>query len=69
MYAKDERDQRSISVVSAGQAADHAAMCGLNISYYDTRRKEVRIKQAARGGCGRVLRDKRIKASSCVTAI
>jgi aldehyde:ferredoxin oxidoreductase len=37
-------------------------MCGLNISYYDPRRKEVRIKQAARGGQGRVLRDKRIKA-------
>ena len=53
---------RSISVVSAGQAADHVAMCGLNISYYDPRRKEVRIKQAARGGQGRVFRDKHIKA-------
>jgi aldehyde:ferredoxin oxidoreductase len=62
LYARDERDMRSISVVSAGQAADHAAICGLNISYYDPRRKEVRIKQAARGGSGRVLRDKRIKA-------
>jgi aldehyde:ferredoxin oxidoreductase len=27
-------------------------MCGLNISYYDPRRKEIRIKQAARGGSG-----------------
>jgi aldehyde:ferredoxin oxidoreductase len=62
MYSHDERDQRSISVISAGQAADHVAMTGLNISFYDTRRREVRIKQAARGGCGRVLRDKRIKA-------
>jgi aldehyde:ferredoxin oxidoreductase len=62
MYALDERDMRNISVVSAGQAADHVPMCGLNISYYDPRRKEVRIKQAARGGAGRVLRDKRIKA-------
>jgi aldehyde:ferredoxin oxidoreductase len=62
LYARDERDMRSISVVSAGQAADHVAICGLNISYYDPRRKEVRIKQAARGGSGRVLRDKRIKA-------
>jgi len=61
MYAESERDRRSISVISAGQAADHVAMTGLNISYYDTRRGEVRIKQAARGGCGRVLRDKRIK--------
>jgi aldehyde:ferredoxin oxidoreductase len=62
MYARDERDKRNISVISAGQAADHVAMCGLNISFYDVRRKEVRIKQAARGGAGRVLRDKRIKA-------
>jgi aldehyde:ferredoxin oxidoreductase len=62
MYARDERDMRSLSVVSAGQAADHVAICGLNLSYYDPRRKEVRYKQAARGGCGTVLRDKKIKA-------
>ncbi len=62
LYARDERDKRSISIISAGQAADHVAMCGLNISYYDPRRKEVRIKQAARGGSGTVLRNKRIKA-------
>ena len=58
----DDRSRRAISIISAGQAADHVAMCGLNISYYDPRRKEVRIKQAARGGSGRVLRDKHIKA-------
>ncbi len=58
----DDRSRRSISVISAGQAADHNAICGLNVSYYDPRRKEVRIKQAARGGCGCVLRDKKIKA-------
>lgn len=58
----DDRAKRSISIISAGQAADHVAMCGLNISYYDPRRREVRIKQAARGGSGRVFRDKRIKA-------
>lgn len=62
MYAKDERDRRSVSIVSAGQAADYVPMCGLNISYWDPRRNEVRIKQAARGGQGRVFRDKRIKA-------
>ena len=62
MYAKDKKDQRSISVVSAGQAADHVPVCGLNLSYYDAKRDEVRIKQAARGGCGTVLRDKGIKA-------
>lgn len=62
LFARDERDRRNISIISAGQAADHVAMCGLNISYYDPRRKAIRIKQAARGGSGRVLRDKRIKA-------
>ena len=62
MYAKDEKDKRNISVISAGQAAAHLPICGLNISYYDPKRKEVRIKQAARGGAGTVLRDKKIKA-------
>jgi aldehyde:ferredoxin oxidoreductase len=62
MYAKDKKDMRSISVVAAGQAADHVAMSGVNISLYDPKRDEVRIKQAARGGSGRVLRDKRVKA-------
>jgi aldehyde:ferredoxin oxidoreductase len=55
-------DLKSISVISAGQAANYVPMCGLNVSYYDPRREEIRIKQAARGGCGRVLRDKKIKA-------
>lgn len=62
MYADDKKHMRSISVITAGQAANYAAICGLNVSYYDPRREEVRIKQAARGGCGRVMRDKRIKA-------
>ncbi len=61
-YVDDPKGMRGISVLSAGQAAEHVPMCGINISYYDPRRKEVRIKQAARGGAGRVLRDKRIKA-------
>lgn len=62
MYADNEREMRGISVISAGQAADYVPICGLNVSYYDPRRKEVRYKQAARGGAGRVLRDKKIKA-------
>lgn len=62
MYAKDKKDMRSISVISAGQAGDHVAMSGVNLSFYDTKRDEVRIKQAARGGSGRVLRNKRVKA-------
>lgn len=62
MYADTPREMRGISVISAGQAAEHVPMCGLNISYYDPKRDEVRIKQAARGGAGTVLRDKKIKA-------
>ena len=62
MYADTPKGMRGISVISAGQAAEHIPMCGLNISYYDAKRDEVRIKQAARGGAGTVLRDKKIKA-------
>ena len=35
IYAKDERELRGISVITAGQAAEHVPMCGLNVSYYD----------------------------------
>jgi len=62
MYSDDERGKRGISVVSAGQAAEHILYSGLNLSWYDARRKSVRAKQAARGGSGRVFRDKKIKA-------
>ncbi|MBS1251006.1 MAG: putative oxidoreductase YdhV [Anaerolineales bacterium] len=61
MYATDERDRRNVSVVSAGQGADHVLYAGLNLSWYDVRRGEVRVKQAARGGSGRVFRDKGLK--------
>lgn len=62
MFASTEKEKRALSIISAGQAADHIPMCGINISYYDPRRQEIRIKQAARGGCGTVLRDKKVKA-------
>ncbi len=61
-YASDPKGMRGISVLSAGQAAENVPMCGINVSYYDPRRKEVRIKQCARGGAGTVLRNKKIKA-------
>lgn len=57
-----DKGKRAISVMSAGQAAEHVPMCGVNVSYWDSRRQEIRIKQAARGGAGTVLRNKRIKA-------
>ncbi len=62
MFAKDEKDKRSISVVSAGAGAEHTRIGCLNFSWYDPRRGAVRVKQAGRGGVGTVFRDKRIKA-------
>ncbi|MBN1681429.1 MAG: aldehyde:ferredoxin oxidoreductase [Anaerolineae bacterium] len=62
MYAPDEKDRRFVSVVSAGQGAEHSRYALLNFSWYDVRRKQVRVKQAGRGGTGRVFRHKRIKA-------
>ncbi|NLE52028.1 MAG: aldehyde:ferredoxin oxidoreductase [Chloroflexi bacterium] len=62
MYGGDERNRKSVSVLSAGQGAEHSRYASLNLSWYDVRRKQVRFKQAGRGGSGRVLRHKRIKA-------
>ncbi len=58
----DERGKRGISVLSTGQAAEHTRIAIINSSWYDVRRKEARLKQAGRGGPGRVFRDKKIKA-------
>jgi aldehyde:ferredoxin oxidoreductase len=62
MFAKNEKDKRSISVVSAGVGAEHTRIGCLNFSWYDPRRDAVRVKQAGRGGVGTVFRDKKIKA-------
>jgi len=61
MYA-DEGKELNVSVVSAGKAADHSLIGMLNFSFYDKKRKEVRLKQAGRGGIGTVFRNKKIKA-------
>jgi len=57
-----EKDKYNVSVVSAGTAAEHSLIGMLNFSFYDIKRKKVRLKQAGRGGIGTVLRDKKIKA-------
>ena len=56
------KDLVKVSVVSAGSAAEKSLIGMLNFTFYDTKRKEVRFKQAGRGGIGTVLRDKKIKA-------
>lgn len=62
MYADSEEDKRNISVVTAGSAAEHTRIGLLNFTFYDTRRKVTRLKQAGRGGIGTVFRNKKIKA-------
>jgi aldehyde:ferredoxin oxidoreductase len=63
-FSKDgnEKDKINVAVVSAGTAAEHSLIGMLNFTFYDMKRKLVRLKQAGRGGIGTVLRDKKIKA-------
>ncbi|MDX9947896.1 MAG: aldehyde ferredoxin oxidoreductase C-terminal domain-containing protein [Bacteroidales bacterium] len=65
MFAADESEKRNIGVVSSGSAAGHSLIGMLNFSFYDARRKKVRMKQAGRGGIGTVFRNKKIKALVC----
>ncbi len=51
-----------VSVVTSGPGARHTRFGCLNFSFYDKPRKEVRYKQAGRGGIGTVLRNKRVLA-------
>ncbi|MEA3505796.1 MAG: aldehyde ferredoxin oxidoreductase C-terminal domain-containing protein [Bacteroidota bacterium] len=62
MYAENEKDKKNISVVSSGKAAENSLIGMLNVSFYDNKKKEIRLKQAGRGGIGTVFRDKKIKA-------
>jgi len=65
MYADDEKDKKNIGIVSSGIAADHSLIGMLNFTFYDPKRKLVRLKQAGRGGIGTVFRNKKIKAIVC----
>jgi len=65
MYSDDEKDRKNVSIVSAGSAADHSLIGMLNFTFWDNKRKLVRLKQAGRGGIGTVFRDKKIKALVC----
>jgi len=56
------RDIAAISTVSAGAGAEHVRWGCLNFSFFDLKRKALRIKQAGRGGTGTVFRDKKIAA-------
>ena len=61
MYAEDDNDRKNVAVVCSGSAADHCNLSMLNFTFYDPKRNVVRLKQAGRGGIGRVFADKHIK--------
>ena len=62
MFADDEKDAKNIGIVSTGAAAEHSLIGMINFTFYDVKRKKIRLKQAGRGGLGTVMRDKKIKA-------
>ena len=65
IFADNDNEKKNIGVVSAGSAAEHSLIGMLNFSFYDSKRKKVRLKQAGRGGIGTVFRNKKIKALVC----
>ena len=65
IFADNENEKKQIGVVSTGSAAEHSLIGMLNFSFYDLKRKKVRLKQAGRGGIGTVFRNKKIKALVC----
>jgi aldehyde:ferredoxin oxidoreductase len=65
IFADNDNEKKSIGVVSTGTAAEHSLIGMLNFSFYDPKRKKVRLKQAGRGGIGTVFRNKKIKALVC----
>ena len=65
IFADNDNEKKSIGVVSTGSAAEYSLIGMLNFSFYDPKRKKVRLKQAGRGGIGTVFRNKKIKALVC----
>jgi len=65
IFADNDNEKKNIGVVSTGSAAEHSLIGMLNFSFYDSKRKKVRLKQAGRGGIGSVFRNKKIKALVC----
>jgi len=61
MFA-DPKKPNLVSTVTAGTGADNTLIGCLNVSYFDLPRKQIKVKQAGRGGTGTVFRHKNIKA-------
>ncbi len=62
LFANEDKEKKNIGIVSAGDAADHSLIGMLNFTFYDSKRKKIRLKQAGRGGIGTVFRNKKIRA-------
>ena len=62
LFAENEKDAKNIGIVSTGAAAENSLIGMLNFTFYDVKRKKIRLKQAGRGGIGTVMRDKKVKA-------
>lgn len=61
-FAENEKDAKNIGIVSTGAGAEHSLIGMVNFTFWDIKRKKIRLKQAGRGGIGTVMRNKRIKA-------
>lgn len=59
--ADDDKSRQLVSAVTSGSGGNISYFSCLNVSFWDIRRKVARIKQAGRGGLGRVFRDKKMK--------
>jgi aldehyde:ferredoxin oxidoreductase len=46
MFAENEKEKKNIGIVSTGAAADHSLIGMLNFTFYDVKRKKIRLKQA-----------------------
>ena len=65
IFADNDNEKKNIGIVSSGSAAENSLIGMLNFSFYDPKRKKVRLKQAGRGGIGTVFRNKKVKALVC----
>lgn len=61
-FSSEEKDKKSVAVLSSGRGAEHAVIGTINLAFYDAKRGRVRLRQTGRGGMGTVLRNKNILA-------
>jgi len=62
IVSQTDSKPKNLSIVTAGVGSETSCIGCLNFSWYDLKRKSVRLKQAGRGGIGSVFRNKKLKA-------